>query len=208
MHHECEMSLRNSSEGCICDVAIHNCFKFGDGRGDPFDPEFENDSRSKSHKLYFEALQNSDNEIVSLSDNSDNSDYSDDILIDESLVPDESMSYFTNCSCDYCRHIKCVIDDIFEICLCCDTKILLPPDLIIRCEECNCSLCNKCYIHGRYHDERYCYNCRRFSVHKNINYYFPNDGDTKFLGKSTGLKSRDKNAFDAQDDWENASFYY
>jgi len=184
--HECEISLRNSSEGCICDVAVHNSWKFRDTHDGSYD--FENNYPSTSHKLYFEALQNPDNVIVSLSDESDDPD---DILIDESLVPDESFSYFTNCSCDYCRHIKCVIDDVFEICLCCETKIYFPQDLIVRCDECNCTLCKNCYIHGRYHEVKYCYNCRKFSVHKNINYYFPND-----------------EIFNAYDDWMFASWYY
>jgi hypothetical protein len=188
---ECEISLRNSSEGCICDVAVHNYWKFGDNHDGLYDSDFENDYMAKSHKLYFESLQNTDNEIKSVSNDSNASDYSDDILIDESLVPDELFSYFRNCSCDYCRHIKCIIDDVFQICLCCETKIFFPEDLIVRCDECNCTLCKKCFIHGRYHDEKYCYNCRKFSVHKNINYYFPN---TK--------------TFNAYNDWMDASYYY
>jgi hypothetical protein len=64
----------------------------------------------------------------------------------------------------------------------------------LHCYECNSIICGKCRLQGRYRDELeyYCFDCRKFSVHKNSSYYFNND----------------KYKFDAYDDWQDASWYY
>jgi hypothetical protein len=94
--------------------------------------------------------------------------------------------YFENCDCDYCRRARC---NEGERCLCCDAKV--PPDLVERCDECNCVLCDRCFVRGRYWDTKLCFCCRRFGFQKRAQFYFP-----RFEKKSQN------------DDWMDAAWYY
>lgn len=65
----------------------------------------------------------------------------------------------------------------------------------MHCYDCNSMLCGNCYVQGRYNDDKelFCFDCRRFSMHKNARYYFEN---------------AEPEIFNMDDDWQNSSWYY
>jgi hypothetical protein len=79
-----------------------------------------------------------------------------------------------------------------ETCFCCKSQIKEMKYNILHCFDCNSIVCNKCCIQGRYNSDEqlYCFDCRRFSIHKNTQYYFPTL------------------SFHADEDWMEASWYY
>ena len=103
------------------------------------------------------------------------------------------MKQARNCDCTFCTITVNTRNDIYELCFCCNKKLYLLNKCLFRCYDCNSILCENCYLQGRYEDdtELFCFNCRRFSIHKNAQYYFPNS-----------------NFFDMQNDWMFASWYY
>jgi hypothetical protein len=80
--------------------------------------------------------------------------------------------------------------NVYNECFCCKSHIYMKN--IIRCCDCNSTLCINCFVQGRYtdfEDGTFCYDCRKFGFYKNINYY------------------RDE-IKDPHDDWQNVSWYY
>jgi len=168
--YKCEVSFReNSDPTCICKYAQHSGWEFG--RNKQTLEYMCLDYTTNMHMIAFETNNFKD--------------------CDKNLTKDETNSYFVNCDCYYCKLTSNLIKDKFNICFCCENKIYVPDNMIKKCYECNCVLCDNCNLQGRYSDdvEMYCFNCRRFSIHKNHRYYF--------------LKE-----IDMFDDWKNASWYY
>jgi hypothetical protein len=106
--------------------------------------------------------------------------------------------YFINCYCSYCIYSKNKYLNIYDECFCCKKRLYLKNNYVtdqkddyIHCFDCNSTLCNNCFIQGRYENskELYCFECRKFSIHKNQYFY-------------VGIY------IDPIDDWENASWYY
>lgn len=194
MENACDMTLR-TQEGCccICDSASHCGFLFGDNDDAPFHKSFfhrRTRSRVAWRTLMKDAVRALKQQVVA----------GELVPVDWKRMPPSSggrwRGYFENCECDYCRRARFAAaadtgndEDAADRCLCCDTKV--PPDLVGRCEACNCVLCDRCFIRGRYWDDTYCYCCRRFGFQKNVQFYFP-----QFK----------KNSPD--DDWMDAAWYY
>lgn len=169
-YYQCSTSFREKNDpNCICKVATHGHWKFGDC--EIFD--ICCDTITTVHKFAFE--QNNFDDC------------------DDYLQKDNANSHFINCDCIYCKSVSNKIHDYHEFCFCCKEKIYTPNEHILHCADCNSVICDKCYIHGRYRDDVYCFECRRFSIHKNARYYF---------------KNSEPNVFNMDDDWDNASWYY
>lgn len=174
--YECNSYFReNGDTNCVCDKATHNGWEFGRRSDVDIDNGQYYDGWTRIHKEAFE-----DN-------NFENCDS------DNDTEKDQTHSYFVGCNCLYCEIASNMINDKYEQCFCCDKKIYNPEQHIMHCYDCNSVLCHKCCLHGRYLDEEeyFCFNCRRFSEHKNAQYYFPN-----------------YKLFYMHDDWMNASWYY
>lgn len=169
--YECKSYFREPSDpNCVCEIATHCGWNFG--RNEHFiNPQYNYEQIALEHLYSFEENNFSDC---------------------EDLEKDQTNSYFINCDCTYCVITSNTINDKHELCFCCDKKIYLPQKHILHCYDCNSILCGNCRIQGRYSDEEefFCFNCRRFSVHKNAEYYFKYEG------------------FDMTDDWMFASWYY
>lgn len=162
---------KNDSQ-CICDDAIHGHFKFGDHNFTFVIDEYCDDNLAIIHKYAFE-----------------NNFFEN---CDKYLIKDKTNSYFVECFCSHCKISSNIINDNHELCFCCKVKIYTPNERILKCEDCDSVLCNKCVIRGKYEECFYCFDCRRFSIHKNSRYYF----------------SDNKYKFDECGDWQDASWYY
>lgn len=192
-----DVNIRDPNDKCVCTSISHGYFKFGNDRGYIFDPLFKGDPCAMSHNLYFNPTdfnKYEQHDFFNYDDyyDSKNNIFKIDTYSDVELNKHENEPYFINCDCNYCKYAQFLTTGQFSICFCCDDKIYFELDSIIKCDDCNSLLCNKCFIHGKYNDTRYCYLCRPFSVHKNGHYYF----------------SQEKYKFDIHDDWETATFYY
>lgn len=193
MEEECDMTLRTEEElkqgRCTCDSASHCGFRFGADNDDaPFHKSFFH-RRTRSRVSYSMEMEDA---VRALKVQVAAGEL---VPVDWKRMPPEGggrwRGYFENCDCDYCRRARCGAEggEEEERCLCCDAKV--PADLVERCEECNCVLCDRCFVNGRYWETKLCYSCRRFGFEKNAHYYFP-----RFEKMSPYL------------DWMEAAWYY
>ncbi len=158
---ECNFVL-NDTINCICKCSQHNMFTFGH-------------YRPKDEFIYFDDVNfvYDDNPLFELAHNH----Y---YMLKNKEYPN---NYINNCNCNYCLYVKNKQNNIYETCFCCKSRLYIKDDFInnyIHCSECNSILCCNCYIQGLYKDTTYCYDCRKFAIHKNSKYYFnydenPND---------------------------------
>ena len=177
MTEKCKFVL-NDTNNCICKNSHHNMWKFGIRWNDP--------------KIYFDEVNFINiNHCFSLEDFDLAKEHYD--LFKSFANSNQEINYFANCNCKYCTYAKNKESNIFEECFCCKGKLYMPnfDNNYLRCCDCNSILCNNCFIQGRYADYdngTFCYDCRKFSFHKNSDFY--------------GLYAG------PYDDWDNASWYY
>lgn len=175
MGDKCEFVL-NETNDCICKTANHSGWKFGlrGGKGCDYILFDDVNSINMYHTDDFDLSKTHYNSFKE-------SNY--------------ECNYASNCSCSYCTYAKNKKLNIYNECFCCKKRMYIKNGFCgndyIRCSDCNSILCNNCFIQGRYSDEEklYCYDCRKFTVHKNAYFYFSYN-------------------IDPYDDWMNASWYY
>lgn len=165
----CDFVLNNTNT-CICKTASHGGWMFGYRA-----PDIEklNDALDDSNCIM------SNNDFYELA-----------VKHKQELNGGE----LNDCKCDYCTYTRNKKLDKFEECFCCKGRLYVP-DNIIKCCECNSTLCKNCFIQGRYNDYEngtFCFQCRKFAVHKNGHYYFASN----------------KYHMSEVDNWEFASWYY
>ena len=181
MDEKCKFVL-NDTNKCICKTANHCGWSFGIRGGldssyilfdevNYMDPYAYDDNDSYNHYTFFQ-INNSDE---------DNS-YE---------IYDKDGKYFINCNCYYCTYAKNKHLNNYNECFCCKSHIFMKN--IIRCCDCNSIVCINCFVQGRYaefDDGTFCYDCRKFGICKNMDYYC---GAVRYT---------------PEDDWKNASWYY
>lgn len=184
----CKFVLNDTSY-CICKTAHHNLWEFG-VRGGKKDEDY----------LYFDDVNSICKYIhddFELSDSHFNIFKAGDIIVDNTNeIYSNEGKYFLNCYCNYCTYSKNKYLNIYNECFCCKKHLYIKNNQynttdFIHCYNCNSVLCDNCFVQGRYNNEEelYCFECRRFSIHKNQYFYF---GDN----------------ISKHDDWMNASWYY
>ncbi len=190
---KCEFVLNNTNN-CICKTAYHNSWLFGE-RG----KFYEKDNLCFDDVNYINKHRYNTSEDYDLS-NEHYIFFNDNKWLNENTNNNinKKGKYFINCYCSYCIYSKNKYLNIYDECFCCKKRLYLKNNCVtdqkddfIHCFDCNSILCNNCFIQGRYADskELYCFDCRKFSIHKNQYFYF-------------GIN------IDPKDDWDNASWYY
>jgi hypothetical protein len=186
---ECDVTLRTQAQqgGCTCDSASHGGFRLGDNNDDPpyHKSFFHRRVRSTvAWRADMEAAVRALKLQVAVGEM---------VPVDWTRMPPSGggrwRGYFANCDCDYCRRARAGAAGDLERCLCCDAQV--PPDLVEWCTECNCVLCDRCCVRGRYYDTKFCFCCRRFGFEKNVQFFFP-----RFEKMSP------------EEDWMAAAWYY
>lgn len=196
----------NETSHCICKTSHHNMWNFGIRRVNHdkdfiyFDDanyvykyrDYDDFSLSESHYNLFRTKDNTNEDIT-------NEDITNENITNEDITNEEYSKegkYFLNCNCNYCTYSKNKYLNIFNECFCCKKHLYIKNNMydvkdFIHCYNCNSILCHNCFVQGRYNDEEelYCFECRRFSIHKNQYFYFGDNINT-------------------HDDWMNASWYY
>ena len=165
----CIFALKEK-DGCICKNSQHGCFKVGHRWDESFllcdDVNYisnDNYTIEYQHYEYF--------------------------LIPENYI--NCKKYYEKCDCEYCVYSKNKETNTYTECFCCKQKLYMKTTF--HCSDCNSVLCKNCIMQGRYCDFEegtFCYDCRRFGLHKN----------NKFYGYD-GYKH-------PKDQWDFASFYY
>ena len=181
----CQFVLNNSNK-CICKTSYHNVWKFGE-RGSSTDTVFFDDVNSINPYNYDIEFELSCKHYSLFNSNMNETE------TQEILDICKEGNYVIHCSCSWCTYSKNKHLNIYNECFCCKEKLYISNNSdnneFIRCADCNSILCRNCFIQGRYNDITYCYDCRKFSIHKNQHFYFTGE-------------------FCSQDDWDFASFYY
>ena len=190
---KCEFVLNNTNR-CICETAYHNGWLFGE-RGKFYEEDnlcFDDVNYINKHRYNTtEDYDLSNEHYIFFNDNKWLNENTNDNI-------NKKGKYFINCYCSYCIYSKNKYLNIYDDCFCCKKRLYIKnnsvtdqKDDFIHCFDCNSILCNNCFIQGRYADskELYCFECRKFSIHKNQYFYF-------------GIN------IDPKDDWDNASWYY
>lgn len=192
MYEETCKFVLNETSHCICKNAHHNLFDFG-VRG------VNRDKYDKNY-IYFDDVnyvcKYIHDDDFELSESHFNLFKSGDITINTNEVYSKAGKYFLNCDCNYCTYSKNKYLNIYNECFCCKKHLYIKNNMynitdFLHCYNCNYVLCDNCFVQGRYTDEEelYCFECRRFTIHKNQYFYF---GDNII----------------PDDDWMNASWYY
>jgi hypothetical protein len=179
----CEFVLNDSNQ-CICKTSNHSGFDFGERGGPSTGTVFFDDVNSIDPYNYDINFELSCKHYHLLNSNTINeTQYLLDIC--------KEGNYFIHCSCSWCTYSKNKYLQSYNECFCCKQKLYITNNSndFIRCADCNSILCRHCFIQGRYNDITYCYDCRKFSIHKNQQFYFTGE-------------------YCPRDDWELASFYY
>ena len=180
MNSPCIFTLNNSSK-CICKTACHNSWSFGIRW-----------MKDDSEYLFFDDV----NSINKYNTNEDG--YCRDYYMSNEHMTEQyntENKYVINCYCSYCTYAKNKHLNNYNECFCCKKKLYVKNVDIhndfIRCSDCNSILCVNCVVQGRYQDEdaMYCFDCRKFLIHKNQRFYFNRD-------------------IIPYDDWMDASWYY